>query len=212
MAQARFRRLRKFFESIAYVGLQPGAQAAPSKRARWLGPLRRPVERFLSGGPAPSDPLYLTNRTVGSKVRNAVVIGVPCLLVAGGLYGVMTNSFDFGDPQPAFPEASTAEAVSKLLPHLDPNIRIDTDRDVSVIEVRVEHTSPMALAGVVKNNTDHEIRIAQAVFDVTDQGGSQLGAVTTQIDNLKAGSTANFRLVIPQTTAAFALVREIHVQ
>lgn len=169
------------------------------------------MERFLSGGPAPSDPLYLTNRSVGSKVKIGLAVGIPCLLLAGGLYGVLSDSFDFGDPKPA-KEISASEAAAKLLPHLDQTIRIDTNRDVSVLEVRVEHGTPMALVGSMKNNTDHEIRVAQAVFDVTDQGGSQLGAVSTQVENLKAGSTASFRQSIPQTEAAFALVREIHIQ
>ena len=205
-----FKRLRGIFESIAYAGLQPGT-AAPPKQMKWLGPLRGPVERFLAGGSAPSDPLYLTNRTLGSKVKIGLAIGIPCLVVGGLLYGVLDNSFDFGDDKPVH-EQSAAEVAAKLLPKLDQNITITTNRDVNVIEVRVEHGTPMSLVGSLKNNTDHEIHLAEPVFDLTDAGGSQLGAVSTKVENLKAGSTTTFRFPIQQTEAAFALVREVHVQ
>jgi hypothetical protein len=169
------------------------------------------MERFLSGGPAPSDPLYLTNRTLSQKIKTGVAIGIPCLALAWLVYGMLTNSFDFGAPQQAI-EPSASEVAAKLLPHLDQNIRIDTNKDVEVLEVRVEHGTQIALVGSMKNNTDHEIRQAEAVFDLTDSSGSQLGGVSAKVENLKAGSTANFRFPIPQAEATFALVREIHSQ
>ncbi|MGO9255529.1 MAG: FxLYD domain-containing protein [Bryobacteraceae bacterium] len=211
MALPIVRRIREIFESIAYAGLQPGARAGQTKRIKWLGPLSGPIERLLSGGPAPSDPLYLTNRTTGQKIKLGVAIGVPCLVLAGLVYGMLTNSFDFGGPPPAH-EATASEVAAKLLPHMDPNMHIDTDKDVEVVEVRVEHGAQMTLVGSMKNTTDHEIHIAEAVFDLTDSGGSQLGGVSARIENFKAKSTANFRIPIQQTEASFALVREIHTR
>jgi hypothetical protein len=205
------RRIREIFESIAYAGLRPGARAGQTKRIKWLGPLSGAVERFLSGGPAPSDPLYLTNRTTGQKIKIGVAIGIPCLVLAGLVYGMLTNSFDFGGPPPAH-EATAAEAAAKLLPHMDPNMHIDTDKDVEVMEVRVERGAQMTLVGSMKNTTDREIHIAEAVFNLTDSNGSQLGGVSARIENFKAGSTANFRIPIQQTAASFALVREIHTR
>jgi hypothetical protein len=205
-----FRRIREIFESVAYAGLQPGSASQPRPR-KWLGPLSGPVERFLSGGPAPSDPLYLTNRSTASKLKGAAIIGIPVLLLAGGLYGVLTNSFDFGAPKPVH-EVTAAEAAAKLLPHMDRDIRIETNHDVGVLEVHIEDGSPKTLVGSLKNNTDHEIGMAEAVFDVTDLGGSQLGAVSTRVEHLKARGTSNFRFPIQQRHAVFALVREVHVQ
>jgi hypothetical protein len=204
-----FRRIREIFESIAYAGLQPGARAGQTKRMKWLGPLSGPIERVLSGGPAPSDPLYLTNRTTGHKIKLGLAIGIPGLVLAWVVYGMLTNSFDFGAPPPAH-EASAAEVAAKLLPHMDSNMRIDTDKDVEVVEVRVEHGPQMSLVGSMKNTTNHEIHLAEAVFDLTDAGGSQLGGVSAKIENFKAGATASFRVPILQTDASFALVREIH--
>jgi hypothetical protein len=205
-----FKRVREIFESVAYAGLQPGAPLGESKKLKWLGPLRGPVERFLSG-PAPSDPLYLTNRTTGSKVKIGLAVGIPCLILAGALYGVLTDSFDLPDPKPEH-ETTNAEAAAKLLPKLDQHMTIDTNHDINVMEVRVEHGNPVNLVGTLRNNTDHEIHMAEAVFDVTDVGGSQLGAVSARVENLKAGSTAGFRVAIPESAAAFALVREVHAQ
>lgn len=205
------RRLREIFESIAYAGLQPGSRPGQSKLASRKGSSLGFIERLLSGGPAPSDPFYLTNRTMAQKAKIGVAIGIPCLALALVVYGMLTNRFRFGAPPPAH-EPSASEMAAKLLPHMDQNLHIESNNDVEVVEVRVEHGSPPSLVGSMKNNTNHEIREAEAVFDLTDSGGSQVGGVSTKVENLKAGSTASFRFPIPQAGASFALVREVHAQ
>jgi hypothetical protein len=206
-----FRRLREIFESIAYAGLQPSAKPGQTRRMKWLGPLSGPVDRLLSGGAAPSDPLYLTNRSMGQKVKVGLLVAIPCLILGYVVYGMLTNSFDFGE-RPPMREATPAEVAAKLLPKMDPNMKVAADKDVEVLEVRVDHAAPMALVGSMKNTTDHPIHMAEAVFDLTDATGSQLGGVSATVQNLKARSTASFRIPIQQATAAFALVREIHSQ
>jgi hypothetical protein len=206
-----FRRIREIFESIAYAGLQPGVRPGQTKRMRWLGPLSGPVDRLLSGGSAPSDPLYLTNRTTGQKVKAIALIGIPILAVGYVVYGMLTNRFDFGEPPPPH-ETTRAEMAAKLLPPMDPNLRVETDKDVEITECRVELGAQNSLVGSMRNKTDHEIRIAEAVFDLTDGWGSQLGGVSARIENLKARSTATFRVPIEQARATFALVRTIHTQ
>jgi hypothetical protein len=202
--------IRGIFESIAYAGLRPGAPAAP-KQNRWLGPLSRPFERLLAGGSKPTDPLYLTNRTIGQKIRMAVLLGTPCLVMGGLVYGMLTGAFDFGPPPPAH-EATGSELAAKLLPHMDPNIHIATDKAVEVVEVRVERGPQMYLMGRMRNTTNHEIAVAEVVFDLTDSGGSQLGGVSARIEEFKPRSIASFRIPIEQATARFALVREIHAK
>ncbi len=176
---------------------------------KWLGPLSGPIERLLAGGPAPSDPLYLTNRTLSQKVKLGLLIGVPCLVLAVVVVGMLTNSFDFAEPAPAH-EATAAEVAAKLLPKMDPNMRIQTDKEVEVVEVRVEHGTQTSLVGSLKNTTNHDINVAEAIFDLTDNGGSQLGGVSATVENLKPGATGSFRVPIQQAAANFALVREIH--
>src|ERR1017187_10871489 len=83
-----------FLESIVFEGMKPGAQTAPKREFAWLGPLRGPVERLLSGGPAPTDPLYLTNRTLGRKLLSWSLLGIPCLVLLAGIGKVCRSLLD----------------------------------------------------------------------------------------------------------------------
>ena len=65
--------------------------------------------------------------------------------------------------------------------------------------------------GIARNNTDHEIAQAELVFDLTDTTGSRQGAVTTELRNIPAKSSKTFEVALEQSTATFALVREVHV-
>ena len=84
---------------------------------RWLGPLRGLVDRVLSR-PAPSDPLYLSNRTFDQKVKLGLAIAVPCLIVVGGIALGLSHFFQANGPGPAA-EPSAAELAAKLLPNVD---------------------------------------------------------------------------------------------
>ena len=94
-------RIREFFESIVFAGMKPGAQAVPKQNLRWLGPLRDPIERLLSGGPAPSDPLYLSNRTPAQKLKSWSLIAIPCLVLALGVGVTLSNFLDLPKPNPS---------------------------------------------------------------------------------------------------------------
>src|ERR1035441_932062 len=83
--------LRRYLEAIVFAGMKPGAQTAPKPQPKWLGPLRSPVERLLSGGPAPTHPPHLTHRSVPQRLKVWSLIAVPCLiLVAGVAYTLRT--------------------------------------------------------------------------------------------------------------------------
>src|ERR1022692_4753065 len=88
------KRIRAFLESIVFAGMKPGAQTAPKRQLAWLGPLRGPVERLLSGGPAPTDPLYLTNRSLGRKLLSWSLVGIPCLVLLAGIGITLSNLLD----------------------------------------------------------------------------------------------------------------------
>jgi len=192
---------------MVYMGMRPGSAPLPSRVARLFGPLRRPVERFLAGGVAPSDPLYLTNRTFGQRLRTAVVVAVPCMILIG-LVGLGVSSYIRVKDQPA-PELTTAELKEKILPNLARNIQITTNRDLEVVEAHVETGPTPALLGTVRNNTGHAIEDARVVFDLTTDSGARLGAVAAKIIRVDAMSTTPFRIAVEQDTAAFALVREV---
>jgi hypothetical protein len=202
--------LRHLWESIIYVGMKPGSAASPSRIPRLFGPLRGPVERFLAGGVAPTDPLYLTNRTFGQKLRTAVVVSIPCLIVVG-LVALGVRSY-FSVSEKPVRDLTAAELKEKILPNLAQNIHIATNHDLEVTEARVERGQPTMVLGAVKNNTDHAIENARVVFDLTSNTGARLGAVAADIARVDAKSTAPFRIAVEQDTAAYALVREVVLQ
>lgn len=198
-------RVRKFVESILYVGLKPDSSIAP------INPPPRPslsawVERFLAGT-APNDPLYLTNRSFGQHARLILLITVPCLAVVAVLYFALSQYFAPRDrPQQ---QLTPAQIAAKMLPNLDKNIQVQTNHDVEVTDVTVEHSDPVRLTGTVRNDTDRVYQDVEIVFDLTDVSGSKLGAVSTKIPRLEAHGSAPFSFPVAQSTAAFALVREV---
>jgi hypothetical protein len=199
------KRIREFFESIAYAGLEPDQKRA-ARKARWFGPLGAAVDRLVSGS-APSDPLYLSNRSAAQKVKLWVLIGGPCLLLALSIGVALSNIMDPKAPKPA-PEPSAREISAKLLPNLAAGVSLDSKHDIEVVEVRIEHTSGSRVNGVVRNTTDRDIAATHVVIDLTDIGGSQLGAVEAIIEKIPASKTKTFSIPIVQRTAASALVRE----
>jgi hypothetical protein len=204
------KRFRRFIDSVVFAGLKPDAPREQAKRMRPVGPLRGLLERVLLR-PAPSDPLYLSNRTFDQKVKAGLAIAVPCLIVAGVTALLLSHYFQAKGPGPA-PEPSAAELAAKLLPNVDKTIHVEAHRDVQVSEAHVEREGGMKVAGTVRNNTDRLIHTTEVILNLTDQGGSQLGAVSVHVDNLAPNATVKFQIPIEQQDAAFALVREVRTQ
>ena len=67
-------KLRKLWESIVYAGMQPSSPASAPRPGKPTGGFRDKLERFLSGGPAPSDPLYLPNRSLWQRARTGILV------------------------------------------------------------------------------------------------------------------------------------------
>ncbi|MCX6632033.1 MAG: FxLYD domain-containing protein [Candidatus Solibacter sp.] len=198
------KRIREFLESIVFAGLKPGGQTAPKPQLRWLGPLRGPVERLLSGGPAPTDPLYLTNRTLAQKLKSWSLVAIPCAVLAVGIVVTLSNVADPpGAPPPK--EPTTAEIAAKLLPNMN-NLKLAPPSDVQVLELRVDGSQ---LVGVVKNTAAREIAVVELVIDLTSASGSQVGAVKGTVEKLPAWGRKDFRIPIKQSNATFALIREV---
>jgi hypothetical protein len=204
------KRFHRFIDSVVFAGLKPDTPREQGKRMRWLGPLRRLLERVLSR-PAPSDPLYLSNRTFDQKALRGLAITVPCLIAVGVTALGLSHIFHANGAGPSA-EPSGAELASKLLPNFNKNLRIEVNKDVQVVEAYVAHEGGSKVAGTVKNNTDHLIHTAEIVFSLTDRIGSRLGDVSAQVDNLAPNATAKFQLAIEQKDAAFALVREVQTR
>jgi hypothetical protein len=211
-----FKRIKEFFESVAYAGLKPSGGkplgAAVAKRSGWLAPIRDRIEKFLNKGGS-SDPLYLSNRTFMQKAGVWLIIGVPSVVLLGGLGLVLSGYFNQDAPVAPPPVGLTnAEIAQKMLPDLHKNLHIDSQHELEVQDVHIIRAGSIKLAGLALNNTDHAIKKVELVFELTDRNGSRQGAVSTELTNLAARSTVPFQFAIEQQAAAFALVREIHVE
>jgi len=174
------KRLAQFFESLIFAGLKPGAAK-------------------------PQDPLYLSNRTLGQKVRLAVFVSLPIAIVVGVTVVALMRPAGRRPEEEAVP----SEALRRAMPNPAANVKIETNQDVVVLKAAIENSHGTEVVGVVQNNTDRQIRSAVLTFDVTDQAGSQLGGVTTTVQNLAPKAATKFRFPIKQSEAAFVLVREI---
>lgn len=171
--------------------------------------IARKIERFVAGS-GPSDPLYITNRTFGQKARLGLLIGTPVIAIIA-LMGLALNNYF--DPSPSARRAPVARETpamtAKVLPDLAKTYRSDSDTDCEIAEATVgDHT----LYGKVRNNSDHLVHVADVVFDVTDEEGSQLGAVAVRVENIAPHAMASFRQALEQKTATTALVRELHTR
>jgi hypothetical protein len=181
-----------------------------------LDAFAKKVERFVAGS-AVNDPLYVSNRTFGQKFRIGLLIGAPVLALGSLIYLALSQAFDrpivvernaakvAADNKPKEP---TGEITAKVLPNIDKDYTSEQSRDVEVLEAAVSHGGDHMLVGRVRNNSDR-VQVAEIVFDVTDEEGSQLGGVSVQVDNIPARGTAPFRVPLQQHGARTALVREV---
>ena len=201
-------RFRNFLESIAYAGMKPGKPKAESKRMCLLGPLRGPVERLISGG-GQQDPLYLSNRTFSQKLVGWVRVGVPLLVV---VVVVLVAFFMYKRTDKPPEVLSNAEIAAKMLPNLNKPIHVNSNTDIAVVEVYVDHTAGDKLIGKFRNTTSHEIQSGAVDFVLTGLNGTMVGAASVKVNNLAAGETVPFAQPIAEKTATFAMVREVHTQ
>ena len=107
---------------------------SPMKFIDRLDNVAKRFERLFSGN-TPSDPLYMTNRTVGQKVRMGVLIGTPVLAIGVFMALALNNYFDPA-PSPQKLEAAAAgkqpagEISAKVLPNVDKGFTTDYSREV----------------------------------------------------------------------------------
>ena len=176
---------------------------------RWLGPLGSWINRRLNA-PAAADPLYLSNRTLGQKLKVWIPLALPGLAVAVVVYLGLTGRFA-SEAAPTSPAAviPPAEIAARMLPNLG-DLSVHTNHDLEVLDARIVHGATTTIEGTVRNNTTRLIYAAEIVFDLTDANGSQLGGVTGRVNHLEPQARTPFKLPIQQPRAVFVLVRELH--
>jgi hypothetical protein len=203
------KRLRSFVESLVYAGLKPSGGVpleTKPEAPRRFGKLRDKIDLFLSGGLAPTDPLYLTNRTWKQKLRLALVIATPTALLFCALGLVFTNVYSPTPPPPK--EVSAAEIMAKLLPDLQKTANVGTYKDAEVTEVRVLREGAPRVAGIMKNKTGRVISV-EFDLDLANLGGSRVATTTQHLDKLQPNSSTPFEFPAGDPAAAYALIREI---
>jgi hypothetical protein len=214
--------IKEFFEKVAYAGLKPqggrpinqtpAAAKAGAAKSSGMSAVRAWVDSKINSG-GPVDPLYLSSRTPAQKIKTMAMVGIPVAIVLGGVGLVLLGVFDHDSGLGPPPEGiSNAEIASKMLPDLNKDLHIEAQHDLEVEDVHVVSGSPIRLVGVAKNTTDHAIARAELTFDLTDKTGSRQGAVTTELKNISSKTSVPFQFAIEQTSASFALVREVHIQ
>jgi hypothetical protein len=172
----------------------------------WLENLRERFETFLSGR-APTDPLYLTNRTWKQKLKLAGLIALPVLVLAV-LIGIgSTDPFHLNKADPyEHPLKEVAPKVaSKPLP--DPKL---APKDLDVINIRIlTDVSPPVVTGIVRNNTGQDVESAEVSYYLADHNNSVIGTESTSVQNVRAHDSVTFRTSLKTVDAQYVLVRDV---
>jgi hypothetical protein len=173
------------------------------------GLFQRAWSRMIDGRP-PSDPLYLSNRSLSQKIRIGILIAVP-ILALGALVGLALSDRLPARHRPP-PATPTAAQIARAYPDLGKPIQVGAAKDVEVIEVSVEPTDPPVVAGLVRNKSDRAHTQVTLILELMDKRGSQLGAVSTTIEKLEGGGKKTFRFPVSQAGARVVIVREVRYE
>lgn len=165
---------------------------------RLLDHLRARFERFISGE-APSDPLYLTNRTWQQKLKIGVLAALPVILLIALVMIGVTGVFRFHRADSYQPPLTAAQPL-KLTP-----------ADLEVVSIRIarEANAPV-VTGTIRNNTNHKVDSAGITYYLTDKGGAMLSTDTIDVPNVPAHSSVAFSAPLGKANAEYVLVRDVH--
>jgi hypothetical protein len=177
-------------------------------------PLRARIEIFISGQ-APSDPLYLTNRTWQQKVKIASLITAPVLLLIALVTVAATNRlrFDKVDPyeHPPTEAPPPAEAPAQAAPPNRLPDPISASTDLEVVNIRIARDAhPPVVTGMVRNKTNRKVDSAEVSYYLADTAGSLVGTDTTSVANLQPHGSVTFRMALKIANAQYVLVRDVH--
>ncbi|MCL5743350.1 MAG: FxLYD domain-containing protein [Acidobacteria bacterium] len=220
--------IRRFFESLIYAGLKPDAPAhqAPGRMSslrarleqlvfRGLTPetpgqnaasaggqsaFRARLERLIFRGLKPdAGPMQPMSRKKKIVIAVAGVAG--CALVYGLVVALMnrrapSDEVTLADPAP--------------LNFLPPDLKIEKNKDLEVVEIEFQRkTLPHQITGTLKNRTNKRFSAAEISFNLTDDSGSHIGAVSTTIQNVEPMVSLRFQIPVTQQNATVAIVRDL---
>jgi hypothetical protein len=171
------------------------------------GHLRERIGQLIAGK-APADPLYLSNRTWRQKLKLFSLVGAPVLILIALVTIAATDVFrlhrvdpyehPLAESLPASPQKRVAD--SKLGP-----------ADLEVVNLRISKDGREPIVtGVVRNNTDKKVTVAEISYYLADSGGSLVGTDTADVQNVAPHGDVAFRVPLKISKAAFAFIRDVH--
>jgi hypothetical protein len=185
--------------------MPPGKDPLPELSR--LDRLRQRFERFLSGR-APSDPLYLTNRTRAQKLKVAALIAVLVLILGALVMVGATDMFHFSKVDPYEHPLAEAQPARDTKPTPDPKL---TRTDLEVINIHIARDeNPPVVTGILRNNTSQKVDSVEVSFYLADGRGSLMGTETTQVPGVGPHNSVTFRAPLKIASAEYVLVREVH--
>jgi hypothetical protein len=174
-----------------------------------VDPLRGRIEIFLSGS-APSDPLYLTNRTWRQKLKIASLIAAAALLLIALVTIGITDPFRFRKVD-AYQGAAAEAPPPAAVPQQRPSDPILASEGLEVLNIRIARdASPPVVTGTVHNNSDRKVDSAEVSYYLANTKGSIVGTDSTGVANLAAHGSVSFRMPLKIAQAEYVIVRDVH--
>jgi len=192
----------------------PAGNSQIDRLRKRFDPLRARIEILISGQ-APSDPLYLTNRTWGQKLKVATLVAAPVLLLIALVTVGATNRlrFDKVDPyeHPPMEASPQAEAPPPAAPQRTLPDAISASTDLDVVNLRIARDAhPPAVTGVVRNKTNRKVASAEVSYYLADTAGSLVGTDKTEVANVEPHGSVAFRMPLKIAKAEYVFVRDVH--
>lgn len=163
-----------------------------------LSRLQAWVNRQISGT-APSDPLYLSNRSLKDRLRPWIAVGT--------LFGALLVGWKIAVPHRP-PVANAIPSNTKLAAMSFSRFE-SSKLDVLGVEVLANGSK---LVGTVRNKTGNVIALGRLSFELQDSDGQFTGATGTDLTQIQPGEITRFELPIRQPDTRVALVTGISVQ
>ena len=188
----------------------PAGNSQLGRLRKRFDPWRARIEIFLSGQ-APSDPLYLTNRTWQQKLKAASLVAAPVLLLIalvtiGATVRLRSGKVDPYETPSTEAESPPPAATQKAVP--DP---ISASTELEVVNLRISRDAhPPVVTGTVRNKTGRKIDSAEVSYYLSDTAGSLVGTDKTQVANVEPHGSVGFRMPLKITNAEYVFVRDAH--
>ena len=171
-----------------------------------MSSLRKLKDAFfrLLDKPTTDGPLYVSNRTTVQKWRTVAFVAGPFLMIVAVV--ILVQGLKKPEPPPR--QLTPSEIAAKMLPDAT-KVPVDTNSDVSVGDVQIEHSSRPVATGTINNTSTRVLQKAEVLMWVADEHGSVLGSITAQAHDVPPHGSAGFRIPLPFKNASIVLVRNV---